>query len=99
VGGEDAVDLGVHFTGGTGSMHVSCAKHIGEACARLLPSAPPITTDPRVSMSVTHYTFMSRQEGRPLSAEDDGVAWYKQVIGSCTWFASRSRPDIAFAVH
>jgi hypothetical protein len=50
-------------------------------------------------MSVTHYTLMLRREGWPLSADDDGVAWYKQVIGSCTWFASRSRPDVAFAVH
>jgi hypothetical protein len=99
VGAEDAVYLGVDFTGGMGSMHVSCAKHIDEACARLMPAAPPITTDPRVPMSVTHYTLMSRREGRPLSADDDGVAWYKQVLGSCTWFSSRSRPDIAFAVH
>jgi hypothetical protein len=67
VGAEDAVDL-VDFTGGTGSMHFSCAKHI-KACARLLPSAPPITADPRVPMSVTHYTLMARREGRPLSAE------------------------------
>jgi hypothetical protein len=85
LGAEDAVDLSVDFTSGTGSMHVSCAKHIDEACARLLPSAPPITTDPRVPMSVTHYTLMSRRERLPLSADDDGVAWYKQVIDSCTF--------------
>jgi hypothetical protein len=74
VGAEDAVYLGVDFTGRMGSMHVSCAKHIDEAYARLLPAAPPITMDQRVPMSVTHYTLMSQPEGRQLSVDDDGMA-------------------------
>jgi hypothetical protein len=99
VGTEEGPNTGVDFTRGTGGMHVSCGTHISEACARLLPFAPPIHTDPRVPMSTTHYALMSRREGRPLAADDAGVAWYKEVVWSCTWFASRARLDVAFAVH
>jgi hypothetical protein len=43
--------------------------------------------------------LLSRREGRPLTTDDGGIAWYKTVIGSCARLASGCRPYIAFAVH
>jgi hypothetical protein len=99
--GASAVDLGhdgeraaadgggLDFWRGSDSMHESCSTHIDEACARLLPAAPPLRTDTQVPMSATHYSAMSKRESAPLDQAGAHAHWYKQVIGSCTWIASR----------